>query len=110
MKIKSERGVTGLDVASGLIIFVISSAVVLSLYYQIYIISTQIKVHQAAIGCITEIFEKIDLENYDNITNTRIEEMIEESGMNEYFNKDKNDSYVQYSLTNYSEQIGESKT
>lgn len=35
--------------------------------------------------------------------------MIEESGMNEYFNKDKNDSYVQYSLTNYSEQIGASE-
>ena len=101
MKIKSEAGATGMDIVSGIMIFMLSAAVVVSMYYQIYVITTQIKVHQYAIGCITDIFEKIDLESYDNITEDKIKELIDKSGLNTYFNEEKNDSRVDYYLENY---------
>ena len=101
MKIKSEAGATGMDIVSGIMIFMLSAAVVVSMYYQIYVITTQIKVHQYAIGCITDIFEKIDLESYDSITEDKIKELIDKSGLNTYFNEEKNDSRVDYYLENY---------
>lgn len=95
-----------MDVVSGLVIFMISTAVVISLYYQIYITTTQTKIHQVAIGCITEIFEEIDLVNYSEITTEKVKEMIDKSKLSEYFNEEKNDSHVEYSVTNYNEQTG----
>ena len=107
MKNKSEAGATGMDVVSGIIIFVVSTAVVISLYYQIYIVATQIKVHQFVIGCITEIFEKIDLESYENITEENVKKLIEESDLNDYFNEYNN--YVECSLIQYSKESGVSQ-
>ncbi len=106
MKFKSEKGVTGIDIATGILIFTIACVVVVGMYYQIYTTTVETKVHQIAISCITEICEKIDLEDYDKITEQRIEEMIEESGINEYFNREKNDSYIVYTLTNYKQETG----
>ena len=100
MKIKSEAGATGMDMVAGIIIFILSAAVVASMYYQIYVTTTQIKVHQYALGCITDIFEKIDLESYDKITDEEVKKLISESGLNTYF-KDENDSRVYSYLENY---------
>lgn len=108
MKNKNEAGATGMDIISGIIIFVISTSVIISLYYSIYVITTQIKVHQYVIGCITEIFEKIDLENYDNITQEKIEKLIDESGLNTYFN-DEDNNYIECSLIKYSDESKVSK-
>ncbi len=106
MKKSNEKGATGIDIVGGLIIFVLASALVVNIYYQIFVTTVSTKVHQVATGCITEIFEKIDLENYENITEDRIEQMIEEAKMTEYFNEEKNSSHVEYSLTNYAEKSG----
>lgn len=104
MKNKGEAGATGMDIVAGIIIFMLSATIVASIYYHIYVTTTQIKIHQYAIGCITDIFEKIDLESYENINDTKIKDLIDKSGMNEYFNKEKNDSYIDYSLENYQSQ------
>ena len=109
MKIKNERGITGIDVASGIIIFVIASAAIVNLYYQIYVTTVQTRVHEVAVGCITQVFENIDLINYEEITETKVGELIDEANMNEYFKKEKNNSYVEYSLTNYQEASGVEK-
>ena len=106
MKRNSEKGATGMDIVGGLIIFILASGAVISIYYQIYVTTVMTKVHQIAAGCITEIFEKIDFEDYDDITDDRIKTMIEESKMNEYFKEDKNRSHVEYSLINYAEETG----
>lgn len=103
MKKSNEKGATGIDIVGGLIIFILASGLVVNIYYQIFVTTVSTKVHQVATGCITEIFEKIDLENYENITEDRIKEMIDESKMDEYFNEEKNSSHVDYSLTNYAE-------
>ncbi len=106
MKINSEKGVTGIDVATGLIIFIISSVAIVNLYYQIYVNAVTIKIHEVAVGCITDVFEKIDLENYDSITEEKVGQMISEAGMNDYFNETKNKSHVEYSLSKYSDETG----
>lgn len=76
MKLKSEKGVTGIDVSVGLILFLIGTAAVLNMYVQIYKNSTMLKINETILGYVTEIFEEIDLENYDDITNQRVEEII----------------------------------
>ena len=61
IKTKSEKGVTGIDIATGLVIFVLTSVVVINLYYQIYINTISTKVHAVLVSCVTEVFERIDL-------------------------------------------------
>ena len=104
--IRSEKGATGIDVAGGIIVFIIASVAIVSFYYQIYVTTVTTKIHEVAIGCIVEIFEEIDLESYDSITQERVGELIEQSGMNQYFNEEKNKSHVEYSLTNYANDEG----
>lgn len=100
MKIKSEKGVTGIDVATGLIIFAISSVLVLNLYYQIYIITVSTKIHQVLVACITELCEKIDLETYEDITDVNVKKWANEI-IGTYFNEEKNGSTVTCSVENY---------
>ena len=104
MKIKSEAGATGMDMAAGIMIFILSAAVVASMYYQIYVTTIQIKVHQYALGCITDIFEKIDLESYENVSEDKVKELIKQSGLETYFNDEKNDSRVYSYLENYKDE------
>lgn len=107
MKNKKERGASLIDVVSGIIIFTISTGVVISMYYQIYLTMAKTKIHQVAISCMTEVFEKIDLESYDSITKEKVDELIEASGLNEYFNESKNESKVTCSVTNFKDSAPE---
>ncbi len=103
MKKKREKGITGIDVVVALMIFMFASSVILVMYYNLYVNTVTIKIHEVAVGIITDIFEKIDLDNYDNITETRIAELIESSGANDYFSEEKNHSNVTYKLEKYSD-------
>lgn len=76
MKLKNERGVTGIDIVTGLILFLIGTAAVLNLYLQIYKNSITLKINETILGYVTEIFEEIDLENYDDITDERVDNII----------------------------------
>ena len=107
MKNKKERGASLIDVVSGIIIFTISTGVVISMYYQIYLTMAKTKIHQVAISCMTEIFEKIDLESYDLITTDEVNKLIKESGLNDYFNESKNESKVTCSVTNFKDSAPE---
>ena len=44
-KIKKEKGATGLDVATGVVIFMLFSTFILTLYVQIYKQTSIIKIH-----------------------------------------------------------------
>ena len=68
MNLKKENGVTNADMVIGMIIFIIGAATILTLYLQIYKLTSKIKIDQTAIGYITEICEQIDLNNYEDIT------------------------------------------
>ena len=64
-KIKSEKGATNIDIVTGLIIFMIASYVMLSLYAYIYISIYDMQMHEVMVGYFTEIFEEIDRHDYD---------------------------------------------
>ena len=103
MKNKKEQGASLIDVVTAMMIFIISAGVVISMYYQIYVTTVKTKIHQVAIGCITDVFEKIDLESYENVTEEKVKELIKQSGLDDYFNKEKNDSKVECTVTSYKE-------
>ncbi len=109
MKNKKEQGASLIDVVSAMMIFIISAGVVISMYYQIYVTTVKTKIHQVAIGCITDVFEKIDLESYENVTEEKVKELIKESGLNDYFNEEKNDSKVDCTVTNYKDSSEDTK-
>ncbi len=106
MKNRNEAGITGMDMVSGLVIFMLSAAVVASMYYQIYVTTVNIKIHQYALGCITDIFEKIDLANYDEIDNEKLKSLVDESNINDYFTEEKNNSSINYTIKNYKDETG----
>lgn len=66
-EVKKERGATGLDVATGTMIFILFTTVILTLYIQIYKHSAIIKIHENAMGYIIQICEDIDMKNYGEI-------------------------------------------
>ena len=63
------------------------------------------KIHEVTIGCVTEIFEQIDLENYDDITDTKVQSLIEQSKINQYFDESRNHSTITYTIEKYSDEI-----
>ena len=69
IKIKKENGATGLDVATGALIFILFTTVILTLYVQIYKQSAIIKIHENAMGYIIQICEDIDMREYGEIEN-----------------------------------------
>lgn len=103
MKVKSEKGITGMDMAGGLVIFTMAAASILTIYYNIYINAISIKIHQTAVGYIAELFERVDLENYENITKENVDKYIEQTGMLNYFNEEKNHSSVETVVYKYSD-------
>ena len=76
MKLKNEKGVTNADMVIGMIVFIIGAATILTLYLQIYKLTSKIKIDQTAIGYITEICEQIDLNNYEDITVENVNTII----------------------------------
>lgn len=76
MKFKNEKGVTNADMVIGMIVFIIGAATILTLYLQIYKLTSKIKIDQTAIGYITEICEQIDLNNYEDITVENVNTII----------------------------------
>lgn len=69
VKIKNEKGATGLDVATGALIFILFTTVILTLYVQIYKQSAIIKIHENAMGYIIQVCEDIDMREYGEIEN-----------------------------------------
>lgn len=75
-KRKKEKGVLELDFATGMILFMIGSATIITMYANIYTLMVRLKVNQVMIGYITEICEEIDAENYTDLTQERVNNII----------------------------------
>lgn len=65
-----ERGELETDYATGLVVFIIGSVAIITMYVNMYSMMIRLKANQVAIGYITEICEEIDAENYAQATNT----------------------------------------
>lgn len=75
-KRKNEKGVLEIDFATGMILFMISSAAIITMYANIYTLMVKLKVNQVMIGYITEICEEIDAENYTDLTQDRVNKIV----------------------------------
>ena len=67
INLKKENGATGLDIATGALVFILFTTVILTLYVQIYKQSALIKIHQDAMTYVIKICEDIDLKEYGEI-------------------------------------------
>lgn len=66
---RKERGELEVDFATGLILFMIGSVAIITMYVNIYTMVVRLKANEVAIGYITEICEEIDAESYDQVIN-----------------------------------------
>lgn len=98
MKLRNEKGVVGADVVVGILIFIVGSVSALFLYSNMYSVITQIKVNEEIIGCITDIFEKVDDELYDNINEQGMQTIIASANVPEGFE-------IEYTITNYKDTV-----
>ena len=64
-KEKNEKGATGIDIATGAVIFILFTSTIFTLYLQIYKQSALVKIHQDIIGYMVEICEDIDMKSYE---------------------------------------------
>ena len=94
---KKEKGILQIDFVTAFVIFSIGSVFILTMYYKIYILMTRIKINEAFIGYATEVCEEIDLENYDEITENRVNEIIKICNIPEEYN------FKLEQITNYSD-------
>ena len=102
MNLRNEKGVVGADAVVGIIVFLIGSVMILFLYANMHSIITQIKVNEEIIGCITDIFEKVDDELYDNIDDEKMQEIITTANVPELFE-------IKYTITSYTDVITEKR-
>lgn len=98
MKKPNEKGVVGADVVIGILIFVIGSVSALFIYSNMYSVIAKIKINEELIGCITDIFEKVDNELYDNINEEELQKIIASSNISDAFQ-------IEYSITNYKDTV-----
>lgn len=64
-KMKNEKGATGIDIATGAMIFILFTSTIFALYLQIYKQSALVKIHQDIVGYMIEICEDIDMKSYE---------------------------------------------
>ncbi len=94
---KKENGITGIDITISIIIFIMGAAVIFNLYQKLYEISVEYKANEIIIGYLTEICEEIDYENYDNITQDRVNEIIKLAEIPSQYK-------ITYTIKNYKEE------
>lgn len=64
--LRKEKGVTGIDIATGAIVFILFTSTIFAIYLQIYKQSALVKIHEDAMGYIISICEDIDLKKYED--------------------------------------------
>ena len=66
LQVKSDKAATARDITTGVLIFVLFTSVIFTLYLQIYKQSSIVKIHQDVMGYAIQICEDIDLQSYEN--------------------------------------------
>lgn len=102
MNFKNERGITGIDTVTGIIIFVLGSAAILFIYLNMYKLITIMQINEEVIGYATEILEKVDREDYDNINDDKMSEIINTLNISDTIQ-------INYTITKYVDEVTESR-
>lgn len=78
MKIKKDNGLAGVDVIIAIIAVMIFSTLIISLISNNVMENVKLKKETLAMIYITEIFENIAIEDYENVTETNIDNFLPE--------------------------------
>lgn len=84
MKFKKDTGLAGTDMIIAIIAIIIFSTFILSLMINNSIENIKIAKETMAMIYITEIFEKIGIEDYDDVIEDNIENFIPEEALSNY--------------------------
>ena len=77
MKLKNNKGFSGVDVSVSLIIIIIFVSVIVTLLYNFSLVSKKVERQGEASYIIIQILEKLKQENFDNVTdNINVDEII----------------------------------
>lgn len=81
MKVKQEKGFTVIDVTIAIIAITVFSTLIVTLIYNNYLENIKLKKETLAMIYITEIFENVGIESYENLENGNYEDVV-----NNYYN------------------------
>ena len=84
MKVKKDNGLVGVDMIIAIIAITIFSTLIVSLMYNNAIENVKLKKETLAMIYITETFENIEIESYDNVTEDNISILVPEEAFNIY--------------------------
>lgn len=84
MKIKDKKGLAGVDVIIAIIAITIFSTLIISLMYNNTMENVKLRKETLATIYLTEIFENIGIENYENITEENIYNLVPQEAVNDY--------------------------
>lgn len=82
MKVKQEKGFTGVDVVIATIVIMVFSTLIVTLIYNNFFENAKLKKETLAMIYITEIFENVGIESYKNLENGNYEDIG-----NNYYNE-----------------------
>lgn len=121
MKIKNVKGFVGVDIVIGILAVFIFSILIISLMYNNFLENLKIKKDAMAAIYLTEIFESIAIEDYDNISQENILNLVssdlEEKGYGIVINidnelelpEDKNEDILKKITATISYEIGDKR-
>lgn len=75
-KIKQNKGFTAQDVVISIIIIVIFVSLITTLFYNFYISTSAKNRNAIALNCIIDVIEEAKMLNYDELNQTKIEELL----------------------------------
>ena len=84
MKVKKDNGLVGVDMIIAIIAITIFSTLIVSLMYKNVVENVKLKKETLAMIYITEIFENIGIEMYDNVTEDNISSLVPEEALKNY--------------------------
>lgn len=76
-KIRQNKGFTSQDVVISIIIIVIFVSIITTLFYNFYISTSAKNRNAIALNCIIDVIEQAKMLNYDELDETKIEELLE---------------------------------
>lgn len=84
MKIKKDKGLVGVDIIIAIIAITIFSTLIISLMYNNVIENVKLKRETLAMIYLTETFENIGIESYDNIIESNINNLVPKGARDSY--------------------------
>ena len=111
MKLKKDKGLAGVDIVIAVIALMIFSTLILSLIYNNVAENVKLKKETLAMIYITEIFENVGIESYENLENGTYENIGENDDIDNTYIKDlipedaKREYRVDLTITNELENV-----